>query len=383
MSAPVQVCLSREEVVPVTTPYRADHVGSLLRPPEVLEAHTAYGEGKVTLDQLRQIEDGAILTALELQQQAGLDVFTDGEYRRRAWASDFAASVDGYVDGPAPIALQWSGASVGTRPPAGRIVGERLRQRQRLTAHEVGFLKRHAPGPCKVTLPAASYVVARGYTPGVTDKVYPRRTDLLADVVAIIRAEIQALVAEGVPYIQIDNPHYPDYVDEGRRRQWRAIGLDPDQALVEDIAADNACLEGIDRDRVTVATHICRGNSRSAWHTAGGYDRIAEQVFGSLHVDRFLLEYDTERAGGFEPLRHIPPGTMVVLGLITTKQGQLESREDLVRRIEQASKYVPLAHLALSPQCGFASVAEGNRLTWDDQRRKLELVVETARKVWG
>jgi 5-methyltetrahydropteroyltriglutamate--homocysteine methyltransferase len=370
-------------------PYRADHVGSLLRPVEVLEAHDAYTRNQITLDQLREIEDRAILAAIDLQRQVGLDVFSDGEYRRRSWAGDFGEAVEGYVPGGAPVTMQWSGSearpSTGARPAGagGRVVGEKLRQTRRLTAHESGFLKEHTPGPWKVTLPAASYMVARGYKPGVTDAVYPARADLLRDVVAIIKAEVKALADEGVPYIQIDNPHYPDYIDEDRRAQWQALGIDPEQSLAEDIAADNECLEGIDRSRVTLATHICRGNSRSAWHTAGAYDRIAEQVFGKLTYDRFLLEYDDERSGGFEPLRFMPKEKIVVLGLITTKAGAVEPQDLLRRRIEEASKYVPLENLTLSPQCGFASVAEGNLLTWDEQRRKLELVVDTARKVWG
>ncbi|HYY87947.1 MAG TPA: hypothetical protein VFA49_04060, partial [Chloroflexota bacterium] len=250
--------------------------------------------------------------------------------------------------------------------------------------HEVGFLKQHAPGPFKITMPASSYIVARGWKPGVTDKVYPTRWELVQDVVKITSAEMQALVAEGVPYIQIDNPHLPDYIPEDRREQWRAIGVDPERGIDEDIRGDNLALEGLDRSRVTVATHICRGNGAlSAWHTQGGYEAIAEQVFNRLNVDRFLLEYDSERAGGFEPLRFMPRGKQVVLGLITTKMGKLEAQDELLRRIDEASKYVPLEHLAISPQCGFASMEQGNLLSWDDQRRKLELVVETARKVWG
>ena len=383
----------------MTTSYRADHVGSLLRPPEVLEAHVAHAQQRLSPDELRQVEDRAILLALDLQRQAGLDVFSDGEYRRSSWAGDFPAAVDGYVAAELPIAYQWRmpDGTLREAPSAGaglagtesaprltdRVVGERLRQKHRLTAHESAFLKQHAPGPYKVTLPAASYVVARGYKPGVTTRVYPTRADLVRDVVKIVQAEVQALAAEGVPYIQLDKPHYPDYIDAGRREQWRAIGIDVAAALREDIEGDNACLEGIDRQRVTLATHICRGNARSAWHTQGGYEPIAEQVFGGLQVDRFLLEYDTDRAGGFEPLRFIPKGKTVVLGLVTTKQGALESQDVLLRRIEEASRYVPVENLALSPQCGFASVEQGNLLSWDDQRRKLELVADTARKVWG
>jgi 5-methyltetrahydropteroyltriglutamate--homocysteine methyltransferase len=380
------------------TTYRADHVGSLLRPREVLEAHAAFRDGRIAEDQRREVEDKAILTALDLQRQVGIDVYSDGEYRRGNWAGDFAAAVEGYVSGEPPIKFNWrlpEGLSkeaetaawdaMKTMPQqAGMIIGQRLRRRHRLTEHEVGFLKQHAPGPFKITMPASSYIVARGWKPGVTDKVYPTRWELVQDVVKITSAEMQALVAEGVPYIQIDNPHLPDYIPEDRREQWRAIGVDPERGLDEDIRGDNLALEGLDRSRVTVATHICRGNGAlSAWHTQGGYEAIAEQVFNRLNVDRFLLEYDSERAGGFEPLRFMPRGKQVVLGLITTKMGKLEAQDELLRRIDEASKYVPLEHLAISPQCGFASMEQGNLLSWDDQRRKLELVVETARKVWG
>jgi methionine synthase II (cobalamin-independent) len=365
-------------------PYRADHVGSLLRPPEVLEARNALSSGQIDASQLKAIEDKAVLDAIELQKQVGLDVYSDGEFRRSGWAGDFGEAVEGYVRGEAPVRMHWRGAErpqTGTQE--GRVIGERIRQRRRLTEHESAFLKQHAPGPYKITLPAASYMVARGYKPGITDKVYPTRTALLDDVVRIIRAEIEALVQEGVPYIQIDNPHWPDYLDADKREQWRAQGIDPDQALEEDVEADNRCVEGLSRPGVTIATHICRGNGRSAWHTEGAYDPIAEQVFGGLKVDRYLLEYDSERAGGFEPLRYVPKGKAVVLGLVTTKVGELESEDELLRRIDQAAQFVPIENLALSPQCGFASVAEGNLLSAEDQRRKLELVVETARKVWG
>jgi 5-methyltetrahydropteroyltriglutamate--homocysteine methyltransferase len=379
-------------------PYRADHVGSLLRPPEVLEAHAARAAGRISPEELRAIEDRAILVALDLQRQAGLDVLSDGEYRRSSWAGEFAAAVDGFVTSDPPIAFEWRMPDGSERQPAagtapaqapgsagqrGRVVGERLRQHRRLTAHEVPFLREHAGGPFKVTLPAASYTVARGFKPGVTTEAYPARADLMRDVVAIMRAEVDALAAEGVPYIQLDNPHYPDYVGEQRRAQWQAIGIDPDAALREDIAGDNACLAGLDRARVTVATHVCRGNARSAWHSQGGYEAIAEQVFNELQVDRFLLEYDTDRAGGFEPLRFVPKGKLVVLGLVTTKESALESQDELLRRIDEAAKYLPVEALALSPQCGFASIEVGNLLSWDEQRRKLELVAETARKVWG
>jgi 5-methyltetrahydropteroyltriglutamate--homocysteine methyltransferase len=233
-------------------------------------------------------------------------------------------------------------------------------------------------------MPAASYIVARGYSKEVSDKVFGDRRGLLNAVAAIINAEIKALAAEGCTYIQLDNPHYPDYIVDDRRDQWRAIGVDPDEAMREDVEADNACIEGIDRANLTIAMHFCRGNGgRGGWHTEGGYDRIAETVFGGLDYDTLLLEYDSERAGTFEPLRYMPKDKTVVLGLVTTKSGEIEPQELIERRIDEASKYVDLGNITLSPQCGFASVMQGNPLSLEEQRRKLELVVGTARKVWG
>jgi 5-methyltetrahydropteroyltriglutamate--homocysteine methyltransferase len=222
-----------------------------------------------------------------------------------------------------------------------------------------------------------------GYQPGLTDRFYPERADLVADIARIIRGELLALVDDGVPYLQLDAPFYASYLDETLRERISQSGIDPDKELADAVAADNAALEGAGRSGLTLAMHVCRGNSRSRWMAEGGYDRIAERLFGSLNVDRFLLEYDDARSGGFEPLRFVPAGKTVVLGLITSKQGALESQDELRRRIEEATRYVPLEHLAISPQCGFASVAAGNQISMDDQRRKLELVAETARLVWG
>lgn len=374
--------------------YRAEQVGSFLRPPEVLQAHAGYAQGSLSLDKLREIEDRAILALLNLEREVGIEVLSDGEYRRAGWASGFPDSVDGYVQGSPPIQLTWhrdteSGEDVAQPPPTintlGQVIGEKIRRRQSMTEHEVGFLKANAVGrPFKVTMPAPSYIVARGYKPGITDKAYANRAAVLKDVSAIMSDEVKALVAEGVPYIQLDNPHYPDYIPEERREQWRSIGIDPDIAIREDIEADNAALSGFDRGQVTLAMHLCRGNGGAAgWHTQGSYERIAEQVFGQIQVDRFLLEYDSARAGGFEPLRFVTKGKAVVLGLVTTKSGKLESPDTLRRRIDEAAKYIDMENLALSPQCGFASVMAGNPLTWDEQRRKLELVVDTAHRVWG
>ena len=263
------------------------------------------------------------------------------------------------------------------------IVTTKLRQRRRLTAHELPFLKAHSPGAIKMTLPSATQFPAIAYKRGVTDKVYPSHSALLWDIVAIMKAEVQALTAENVRYVQIDAPRYSYYVDP-KWRDWirTEMGLDPEAALDEAVRADNACLEGARRAGATLAMHLCRGNNRSHWYAQGGYDPIAEKLFGTLQVDRFLLEYDDERSGTFEPLRFVPRGKMVVLGLVSSKRPQLEPRAELIRRIEEAARYVPLENLALSPQCGFASTMEGNLIEEDDQWAKLGLVVDTAREVW-
>jgi len=251
-----------------------------------------------------------------------------------------------------------------------------------LTAHEVPLLKTLGASPFKITLPAPSNFVPTGFKPGVTDRHYRDRDALLADLVAIIQDEVRWLVSQGVRYIQFDAPFYSHYLDPQHREAMRQSGADPDAEFEAAAAGDNAAMAAVPRGDVTLAVHICRGNSRSRWYTEGGYDAIAEKLFGRLDVDRFLLEYDTERSGTFEPLRLVPRGKDVVLGLVTTKEPRLESRDDLRRRIDEAAGYVPIEHLALSPQCGFASVASGNLLSMDDQWRKLELVVKTAREVW-
>lgn len=379
---------SSHDPAPTRPTYRADHVGSLLRPPAVLEAHTRHAAGQLDAGAVRVIEDEAIVAALAMQREVGLDILSDGEYRRAAWFTGFPNSVSGYVESEMPIALDWKLGEGDERTTAaglaiGRVVGARVAATRRMCGEEAEFLGSQAAGAFKITMPAPSYSVARGWKPGVTDQAYPSRAELAADIAAIVGSELSALVAEGVVYLQLDNPHYPDYLTEAKKQAWRSIGVDPDAALAEDLAADNAALAGIDQRGVTVACHVCRGNARSAWHAEGGYDAIAEQVFSTLNVGRWLLEYDTDRSGGFEPLRFIPKDRTVVLGLITTKVGALESADDIARRIDEAARHLPLDQLALSPQCGFASVDAGNLLTWDDQRRKLELVTSVARRVWG
>ena len=383
----------------MATQFRADHVGSFLRPAEVKEARQAFVAGQLTEDALRKVEDEHILRVIELQKQSGIGIYTDGEIRRSGWAGGFGESVEGYIEGAPAVSMpfqggrsDWVGAGITPDNPigvpggggGGRVIGGVLTQTRRLTGHESAFIKQHAPGPYKVTMPAASYVTARGYKPGVTDQVYESRVAVLADAATIIRGEVVTLIEEGCPYVQIDNPHYPDYIPDDRRAQWTALGIDQDQALSDDIEADNASVRGVDRSNTIVAMHLCRGNGAfGAFHTSGGYDRIAEQLFSRLEVDAWLLEYDSERAGGFEPLRFMPKGVTVVLGLVTTKAGEMESQDLLLSRIEEAAKYADMDDLALSPQCGFSSTLQGNPLQWDDQLRKLELVVETARRAWG
>jgi 5-methyltetrahydropteroyltriglutamate--homocysteine methyltransferase len=363
--------------------YRADHVGSLLRPARLLRA---FDDPGVSLEQRREIEDEEIRRVLARQQAIGLGIYTDGEFRRRGFMSGFYDSVEGLDEGGS-VARTWKGTGkpVATgMPRLNGLVVRRIGQICRLTKHEVDFLRAHAPGDIKITLPTANQFPAIAYRKGVSDAAYPTYSDFLWDLVPMFRAEIEALVDEGVSYIQIDAPRYSYYIDPKWRRHVREeMGVDPEQALDEAIRVDNACLASARRDGVTLAMHLCRGNNRSQWYAEGGYDPIAEKVFNQIEVDTFLLEYESDRAGTFEPLRCMPRGKHVVLGLVSSKVPELESSEQLRRRMDEASRYVPLENLAISPQCGFASAMEGNLLTEDDQWRKLELVVEAARRIWG
>ena len=361
--------------------YRADHIGSLLRPAELLQARSTNSDTA----QLRALEDKHILRVIERQKDLGFKIFTDGELRRGNFMSDFNDAVEGIDEGVA-VARTWqTGTGPSSRPSMvpGTVVGK-IKQTRRLTGHEFAFVKQHSPGDVKVTLPTVNQFPAIYYKKGISDKVYPTYSDFLQDIVPIVKAEIAALVSEGAQYVQIDAPRYSYYIDP----KWRSyvkneMGVDPDQALDEAIRTDNACLEGAKRPGTILAIHLCRGNNRSQWYAEGGYDAIAEKLFGRLNVDAFLLEYESERAGTFEPLRFVPPGKTVVLGLVSSKLAELESEDQLARRIEEASKYVPLENLAISPQCGFASTMEGNLLTEDQQWQKLKLVIDTARRVWG
>jgi len=373
----------------VAKTFRADNIGSLLRPAELLAARAARREGRMDEAQVHEIEDRSILTALEMQKSTGVDVYTDGEYRRDIFTADITKAIDGLVPGKPVVKFEWRGrgkelAAESKEGNLQYIVGAKLARKGRLTPHEAPFLKEHAPGPFKVCTPAAMQHAIMRYRPGVSDRFYPTLHDMLQDVAAIMRQEVQALIDEGASYVQLDAPSYSNFFDVRRRAMLLHNGIDLDRALDAAIAADNAMIAGIKRSSdVAIGIHFCRGNKRSAWGAEGSYEPIAEKAFGSLTMDRYLLEFDSDRAGGFEPLRFVPKDKTVVLGLITTKEPALESEDDLMRRIEQAQKFVALDSLALSTQCGFASAASGNLITWEDMRRKLELVAKVARRVWG
>ncbi len=365
--------------------YRADHVGSLLRPADLLEARRAH----LSSEELEALEDRHITRVMKKEQEIGLSVFTDGELRRSNFMSDFTDAVDGFDAGDA-VPRSWSDNAQKTAAPApavssiSGIVTSPLKQREPLTGREVPFLLQHSPGPIKITLPSATQFPAISFKYGVTDSAYRDPYALLDAITAIMVKDIESLAGCGISYLQIDAPRYSYYLDP----KWTAwmekeLRVDPEQMLSASLDADNACFAAARREGVTLAIHLCRGNNRSHWYAEGGYDSIAERLFHELAVDRFLLEYDDERSGTFEPLRFVPPGKIVVLGLVSTKRPELERREDVLRRIDEAAKVIPLEQLALSPQCGFASTMEGNLLTEADQWAKLQLVADTAREVWS
>jgi 5-methyltetrahydropteroyltriglutamate--homocysteine methyltransferase len=363
------------------TSYRADHVGSFLRPPDLLEARQSAG----SREKLHILEDQHIQRVLAKQKELDFEVFTDGELRRRNFMSDFTDAVEGFDFGDA-VARNWKAGDEGAAAVSSvaGIVTKKLRQIRPLTGHELPFMKAHSPGDIKMTLPSATQFPAISFKPGVTNASYKNHSELLWAVVEIMKSDLAALAGDGVKYIHIDAPRYSYYMDP-KWREWirTEIRMDPEAALDEAIKADNACFHAARRPGVTLGIHLCRGNNRSHWYAEGGYDAIAEKLFGTLDVDRFLLEYDDERSGTFEPLRFIPRGKMVVLGLVSSKLPRMEDSNELAKRIEEASRYVPMENLALSPQCGFASTAEGNLITEDRQWAKLKLVADTARRLWS
>jgi 5-methyltetrahydropteroyltriglutamate--homocysteine methyltransferase len=353
-------------------------VGSLLRPPELADARHRHEAGTLSAAELKRIEDRAIDDALALQAEAGIDVVTDGEFRRYAFFGHLAEALDGF-DRRGGWAIPFRDESgseiIQTRP----VVTDKLRWRRSMCGEEWVYLRAKSPRPGKVTLLSAQQAAAY-WDPEKSAGAYPTRESYLADIVDFTRQEIAELVRLGCTYVQVDAPQYAALLDPDLREGYRKRGADPDKLLDTCIELDNAIIEG--HPGVTFGLHICRGNTQSRFYAQGDYGPIA-RVFSGTKFDRFLLEYDDERSGGFEPLRSVPEDRVVVLGLVTTKKSRLEPEEELVRRIQEAEEFLPLERLALSPQCGFASTEEGNLLTADDQRRKLELVGRTARRVWG
>ena len=375
---------------------RNDVVGSLLRPAGLKQARQRYDEGKLSAEDLRQLEDREIRNAVRLQEELGLAVVTDGEYRRLNFQDSFGESVSGYDAGKASLKFyeqrvegsnplqRWEipirGEEKGTAVSQRRPVVERLGLVRNTPLEEYRFVSRATEKPAKVTLIGPDRISQR-FDWQNSRTVYPSMDNFVADVVKIQREMIRGLVEAGCRYVQIDAPGYTAYVDPPSLQAMRDRGEDPEQNFSRSLKADNQILEGF--DNVTFGIHLCRGNQRSMWHREGTYDDIAERLLNELKHDRFLFEYDTPRAGGFEPLRFLPKGKVVVLGLVSTKVPQLEKIDDLKRRIDAAGQYTPLEQLAISPQCGFSSDVVGNLISEDDQKRKLEIVVETARQVWG
>jgi len=379
---------------PDLTKIRTDVVGSLLRPPHLKEARARFDDGAISAAEFRAIEDEAVREAVRLQESVGLDIVTDGETRRLNFQDSFGASVEGYdavrstlhvyerrVEGAAP-GQRWDMRElhdVGTAVSHRRPAKTRLRLAHNLPLDEYRAVAPVARKPVKVSLIGPDRISQR-FAYESSTAVYRDMDDFLDDVVAIERQIVSSLAEAGCRYVQIDAPGFTAYVDPPSREQMRGRGEDPEQNFARSLKAEAAVVTNF--PGVTFGIHLCRGNQRSMWHREGAYDAIAERLFNELPHQRFLLEYDTARAGSFQPLRFVPKGRVVVLGLVSTKGPELESLDTLKRRIEEASQFLPLDQLALSPQCGFASDVVGNLLGPDDQRRKLERVVETARAVW-
>jgi len=364
-------------------PFRADHVGSLLRPPELKNAREKAKSGALSSSQLKEIEDRQIRKAVAMQEAAGLQAVTDGELRRAFWHVDFLTGFDGIVATQGQYALKFhgeGGAESETRSMM--VVKHKVRRSKKIFVDHFSFVKKNTKRVAKLCIPAPTYLHMRGGRKVVDAKAYPDMDEFWADITRAYREEIRDLAAAGCSYLQIDDVSFACLCDESIRAQVQRDGEDPAKLPSKYVQVINSLLQGRPAS-LGVTLHTCRGNFASMWMAEGGYDAVAEAVFSEAQVDGFFLEYDTERAGGFEPLRFVPKGKRVVLGLISTKTPVLESKDGLKRRIGAAARYVPMENLCLSPQCGFASSEVGNRVSEDDQRRKLELVVEVAQEVWG
>jgi 5-methyltetrahydropteroyltriglutamate--homocysteine methyltransferase len=360
--------------------FRAEHIGSLLRPPALLAARQEMEEGRLSADALRIEEDAHIRDVVRLQEEIGLQVITDGEYRRGIFFGHFGAAVSGFTEMDAERTFRGAGGEQ-LRYRAAVVTGRLVRHRG-IATDEFSFVRKLTRRTPKVTLPSPSSQHFLRWRRGVSDRAYPDLGEFFAEVAAIYRAELAELGELGATYVQLDDVPLGLLCDPLHRDAFAAKGYDPAGMLDRYIALVNAALDGRPPG-LTVGVHVCRGNNQGKWLGEGAYDFVAPRAFAGLRVDAFLLEYDSPRAGGFEPLRHVAPGRSVVLGLVSTKTPALEDPDDLHRRIDAAARLVPMDRLALSPQCGFASTAPGNPLTPVEQRRKLELIVEVARRVWG
>ena len=364
-------------------PFRADHVGSLLRPEAVHKARAQAEAGEISREALRRIEDAAIRDVVKLQEAAGLQGITDGEIRRGFWHVDFLTGFEGIKPTHSNYAVTFKGEHGETAETRSMLVVDgKLRRRRPVAVEDFSFLRSVTTRTAKLCIPSPTYLHLRGGRKIVDRSAYPDMEGFWADVIAAYRAEIRDLAAAGCTYLQLDDVSFAYLCDETIRRQIKDDGEDPDR-LPAHYAGIISALIAERPPNMRVTLHTCRGNFQSLWMAAGGYDAIAETVFNTAAVDGFFLEYDTERAGGFAPLRFVPKGKKIVLGLVSTKRPELESKDALKRRIEEATKYLPLDALCLSPQCGFASTHHGNKITLETEQRKLALIVEVAQEVWG
>jgi 5-methyltetrahydropteroyltriglutamate--homocysteine methyltransferase len=366
-------------------PFRADHVGSLLRPPALLRAREDAAAGRITRDELREIEDDAIRDAVRMQLDVGLRAVTDGEFRRTSWHMDFIYGLDGISTADDTVKVSFHNEQGDLEFTAAALhVNGRIGVSETIFGDAFSFLQGCADGAVpKLTIPSPSMVHWRGGRAAIDEGVYPELDGFWADLTAAYREEVRRLGELGCTYLQLDDTSLAYLNDPAQRRHAAAIGGDPDSQHVEYIRHINEALRNRP-EGMAVTTHMCRGNFRSSWVAEGGYDHVAEALFSDLKVDGYFMEWDDARSGGLEPLRLLPAGPkQVVLGLVTTKRGALESKDDLKRRIEEASGYVSLDQLCLSPQCGFSSTVDGNALSRDEQVAKLQLIVEVADEVWG
>jgi 5-methyltetrahydropteroyltriglutamate--homocysteine methyltransferase len=365
-------------------PFRADHVGSLLRPPALLAARERFAAGALDADGLRAEEDAAIRDVVAMQEEIGLQAATDGEFRRTSWHMDFIYQLGGIAKTDDEIRVSMHNAEgENAFTTAGLAVREKVRLDEPIFADAFGFLAALTTNATpKLTIPSPSMIHYRAGTAAVDRTVYPDIEEFWSDLSAAYAAQVRGMAGLGCRYLQLDDTSLAYLNDPAQRARIAERGEDAEHAHLRYIKQINAAVAGRP-DGMRITTHMCRGNYRSSWAAEGGYDFVAEALFGELDVDGFFCEFDDERSGGFAPLRFVPPGKQVVLGLVTTKSGRLEDPDDLKRRIDEASKYVPLDQLCLSPQCGFSSTVEGNELTIEEEIAKLRLIVQVAEDVWG